>query len=56
MDRKIDDGNGMTGELVFSPYAADRKAPVAGSCMDANGAWLIDEFSLFDNCGGASLL
>ena len=58
IDRKIDDGNPVTGVFQFSAYAGGTGASAgtaptgAGACYDS-GAWAATTVS---NCGGASLL
>ena len=58
IDRKIDDGNPVTGVFQFSTYAGGTGASAgtaptgAGACYDS-GAWAATTVS---NCGGASLL
>ena len=50
VDRKIDDGNGNTGEFRFSTFGLGAAPP---ACVDAAGVWNIN--AGLGNCGGASL-
>ena len=54
IDRKIDDGNALTGTVRFSAYAAGGTAPIAANCYDTTtGVWKAGSGET--NCGAAIL-
>jgi hypothetical protein len=61
-DRKIDDGNGLTGTFQFSNHAwcASCQQPAGpgqpGQCIDAAGIWAATTGTTSRNCGAASFL
>ncbi|MCW5624876.1 MAG: type II secretion system protein [Burkholderiales bacterium] len=59
IDKKIDDGNGLTGSFVFSSYQLGGTAPAApgaNGCITSGGVWQTAAASPPMNCGGASFL
>lgn len=59
VDRKVDDGNGATGSLVFSVFTevggATLGIPSATACMGTTGVWnLIGQTNV--DCGGVTLM
>lgn len=54
IDRKIDDGDALRGNMRFSAYAGGGTAPTAANCFNAaTGAWLAGNGQA--NCGAAIL-